>query len=74
MRREAKDGKWDKLEFRGETIKVFFFVFVDVCKEGVVGGGDAFDSKEIVDGEITAGLPRAISYDGMIKDVKLFNG
>ena len=74
MRREAKDCKREKLEFRGETVKVFFFVLVDMCKKGVVGGGDAFDSKEIVDGEIAAGLSWAISHDSMVKNMKLFDG
>ena len=36
MRRETKDREGEKLEFCGEPIKVFLFVFVDVCKEGVV--------------------------------------
>ena len=32
---ETKDGKWDELEFGGETIEVFFLIFINVSKEGV---------------------------------------
>ena len=47
--REAQDGKWDELEFSGETVKVLFFVFIDVCKQGMFGGGDTLDGKKIIE-------------------------
>lgn len=33
---KAKDGKWNELEFGGETIEVFFLIFINVSKEGVL--------------------------------------
>ena len=37
-------------------------------------GGDAFDSKEVVDGKVAAGFPGAISDDGVVKDLKFLDG
>jgi len=62
------------LEFRRETVEVFFFVFVDVCKEGVLGGCDSFDGKKVIDGKIAAGFAWAVCNNGMIKNVEFFDG
>ena len=35
----------------------------------MVRGGDAFNRKKVVEGEITAGLSGAIGNNGVIKDV-----
>ena len=62
------------MEFRRETVEVFFFVFVDVCKESVLGGGDCFDGEKIIEGKIAASFAWAVCNNSMVKNIEFFDG
>ena len=49
---EACQVEWEHLSFCGDAVKVFFFVFIDVCKACIGVFYDILNSKDIVDGKV----------------------
>jgi hypothetical protein len=46
--------EWKELEFVGDAIKVFFFVFIDVGKDVIVIVTCIFNGEDVVEGEVGA--------------------
>ena len=72
--REANNIEQEELELRTEAVKVFFFVLIKMCKNGVFELSDILDRQKIIEGKVCAGLSRAISSNCVVKDMGRFHG
>ena len=51
---EVEYGKGEKLEFFGDSVEVFFFVFVDLGKYLGLMVGSVFNGKQMVESKVCA--------------------
>ena len=75
-RGETDNVKREELEFSGNTIKVFFFVFVDLSKEWKVRSVTdcTLKGKEVIEGKFSTGAAFSIGSNHVIKDIGGFDG
>ena len=68
--------KWEKLEFFGDSIKIFFFVFIDLSKEWEVRSVTycTLKGKQVIEGEFSTGAAFAIGSNHVIEDIGGFYG
>ena len=73
---ETDNVKREELEFSGDTIKVFFFVFVYLSKEWKVRSVTdcTLKGKEVIEGKFSTGAAFSIGSNHVIKDIGGFDG
>jgi hypothetical protein len=69
---KVKNMKWEELEFSGDAIKVFLFVFINMSNERLLLLIELFKSEEVVKSEISTVFARTISSNRVIKYIKAF--
>jgi len=57
------------LEFHGESVEVFFFVFVQLGEDELFVSKCVLDCEEMVESEAGAGVAFAVSCNGGVEDV-----
>ena len=73
---ETKNVEGKELKFSGDTIEIFFFIFVDLSKEREVVSvtNCTLKGKEVIEGKFCTGAAFAIGCNHVIKDFGGFNG
>ena len=67
--REAFEEEWEELKLEGDAVKEFFFVFVNLGKDGVAMLLDIFEGCNVAKGDVGAGVARAVGLYGVWEGV-----